>query len=99
MEKIKQRKGLVAVMVLAAVLLYGSGYLLWDGLTHVGPGVWHYGGEKYGGRLQEDEYEAVIPERQYKRQCCVAAFALSLAGVTFLWGAIDAWKKRNKPHE
>jgi hypothetical protein len=96
MKKIKQRWGMVGLIALGAVLLYGSGVMLWGGITHVGPGVWRYGGEKYDGRTGAEEYEAVIPEHQYKRNCYAAGASLFLIGGLFLYEGIKRWKERNE---
>jgi hypothetical protein len=98
MKKIKQRKGTVAWMALAAVLLYLGGYGVWMGITHVGPGVWEFGGGEpgTGGALEADTFWDVIPEDEYKLQCYVSAVFSFWIGGLFLWDAIKKWKERNE---
>lgn len=97
MKKIKRRKGKVALMALGAVLLYMGGHSLWDGTAHVGSGVWVFGGDEpgTGGAAGTDEYQDVIPENEYKRQCYVYAAMFFLFGGFLLWGVIKWWKERN----
>lgn len=95
MKKVKQRKGMVALMALAAVLLCFGGHLVWVGITHVGPGVWMYGGEDFTGHA-EDEHAEVIPQTEYRRQCFVSGtFTLLVAGA-ILWPVVKAWKEQNE---
>jgi len=76
-------------MALGAVLLYFSGYSVWEGITHIGPSVWRYGGEKYDGRIEAEEFEAVIREHQYKRNSYAAAVMFFVfGGVTLLGGGL-----------
>jgi hypothetical protein len=96
MKKIKQRKGLVALMALGALFLYLGGHLMWEGITHVGAGAWKYGGDEGWRGSGTEEYWAVIPEHQYKRECYAAAGGLFLFGGVILWGIIAKWKERNE---
>lgn len=89
-DRIKQRKGLVALTTLAALMLYGSWTFVWDGMTHVGPGLWRYGGET------THEYWAQISEHKYKRECYEHAVGLLLLSGAIFWGVLDKWKQRNK---
>ena len=87
---------MVALIVLALVLLSMGGDLLWAGKTHVGSGLWRYGGDSpgdYGG--SEPEVTMKVSEEQYKRNCYVGGGMLSLFGGVILWGVIRAWKERN----
>jgi hypothetical protein len=97
-KKIKQRKGMAALMALAAVLLYMGGYGVWLGITHVGPGVWEFGGDEpgTGGGLGVDEYQAVIPSNQYKRECYASAAMFFFFGGVILWQVVKKWKERNE---
>jgi hypothetical protein len=96
MKRIRQRKGMVALIALAAALLCMGGSLLWAGKTHVGSGLWPYGGDSpgdYGG--SEPEVTVEVSEQQYKRNCYVGGGMLSLFGSVILFGVIRAWKERN----
>lgn len=97
MKKLRQRKGVVALAVLSVVLFVLAGHCAWDGLTHRGNGVWLFGGDKpgTGGQIGTDEFEAVIPEAQYKRNCYGAAGLFFVFGAGFLWEVTRAWKARN----
>lgn len=98
MKKLKQRKGMVGFAALAAVLFWAGGNLVWSGITHVGPGVWRYGGDVpgTGGNVATEEFQAVIPENQYKRECYVGGSGLIFVGVLILADVIRTWKKRNE---
>jgi hypothetical protein len=98
MKKIKQRKGMLALMALAAVLLYLGGYGVLKGITHHGNGVWEFGGDEpgTGGSLGTDEYQDVISEGQYKRECYVTAALFLFFGGIVLWDGIKKWKERDE---
>lgn len=89
-ERIKQRKGLVAFTALAALMLYASWTFLWDGMTHVGPGLGRYGGDT------TPEYLAQISEHEYKRECYAHAVGLLLVSGVIFCGVVGYWKERNK---
>jgi hypothetical protein len=98
MKKIKHRKGMVALMLAAAVLFYFGGHFAWDGITHHGSGVWQFGGDEPGtdGQIGTDEFSEVIPETQYKRECYAAAVMFFVFGGGILWEVIKKWKERNE---
>ena len=98
MKKIRQRKGMVALMALAAVLLHLGGYGVLKGITHHGNGVWEFGGDEpgTGGSLGTDEYRDVVSEDQYKRECYVTAALFLFFGGIVLWDGIKKWKERDE---
>src|SRR5260370_30328675 len=98
MKKIKQRKGMVALIALAVVLLCGGGDLLWLGKTHIGLGRTLSGGfgDESRGDIGTDFRRGLISESEYKRQSYFEGGMLLLFGVVTLCGAIGAWKKRNE---
>jgi hypothetical protein len=98
MKKIRQRKAMAALMALGIVLLFLGVYGAWSGATHVGPGVWTFGGDEpgTGGALGTDEHQEVIQQDEYRRQyyaCAVMFFAL---GGVLLYGSRKDWKARDK---
>lgn len=97
MKKIKQRKRMVAWMALGIVLLFLGVYGVWDGATHVGPGVWAFGGDEpgTGGALGTDEHQDRILEDQYKRECYVTAVLFLFFGGIVLRDVIKKWKERD----
>jgi hypothetical protein len=98
MKKIKQRKGMVALIALSVLFLFLGGDLLWCGKTQVGPGWTLYGGfgDESRGDIGADIRRGLISESEYKRQSYCEGGGLLLFGVVSLCGAIGAWKKRNE---
>jgi hypothetical protein len=98
MKKIKQRKGTVVLIALAAIFLFLGGGLLWLGKTHVGPGWTLFGGfgDESSGDTGADLRRGRISESEYKRQSYFEGGILFLFGVATLCGAIGVWKKRNE---
>ena len=87
---------MLAFAALAAVLLWAGGNLIWDSITHIGPGMLTYG--SYGSDYlpDTDETQEVVPENQYKRELYVDGGFLIFVGAMFFWGVISAWKKRSE---
>ena len=83
---------MVALMAAAAALFYFGGHFAWDGITHHGSGVWEFGGYDSGA----DEYQAVIPEAEYKRHCYVGAVMFFVFAGIFMVGGIEKWRERNE---
>jgi hypothetical protein len=95
MKKFKQRRRMVALMAISAVLVSIGGNSVWDGITYVGPGVWTFGGDEGGmvGQLGTGEYQDVIPVSQYKRECyATAALSFFLGGIV-LWNIVKKMEK------
>lgn len=88
---------MVALMLVAAVMLYLGGHFAWRGITHHGSGVWEFGGDEpgTGGNLGTDEHREVIPEGQYKRECYATMALFFFFGGVVLADAIRRWKERN----
>jgi len=89
---------MVALMAVLAVLLSIGGNSVWNGITHVGPGVRTFGGAEAGtvGQLGTGEQQDVIPGSQYKRECyATSALSFFLGGIV-LWNIIKQWKERDE---
>jgi hypothetical protein len=96
MKKFKQRKGMVGFAALATLLLWAGGNLIWDGIMHVGPGVWEFGSIESDMHEGADFRSELIPEKKYKRECYCSGSGLILFGVMISWEVIRAWNKRNE---
>ncbi len=81
---------MASLMALGIVLLFLGVYGAWDGVTHVGPGVWTFGGDDV------DDHSEVVSEAQYKRECYRAAVMFFVFGGLILCGATENWKERNR---
>ncbi|PWU20821.1 MAG: hypothetical protein C5B50_03070 [Verrucomicrobia bacterium] len=97
-RKIGERPGLCAAMVAGAVAIYVGGDFVWRGMTHRGPGIVTYGGDEpgTGGATSSPEFDAEVPEAEYRRKQYEYAFVFFIFGAVFLVEALKGWKERNK---
>lgn len=93
-RKLRERRGLVGLMVLAAVPLYFASDLAWSGLTHRGPGL-SFGGADKDGISIPDSVE-LIPESQFRREHLAAAGMSLFFGAVFAYCVIKTWLERDK---
>jgi hypothetical protein len=91
---IKQKKGLMALTMVAAACLFGGTLFLWEGITHVGPGVvWFGGGE------DTDIFQESVPETYYREDHYEMGGAYLLVAGGILWYVIRAWRRRRGNEE
>jgi hypothetical protein len=101
MKKLKQRKGIVALMAVAVVLLCLGGNSVWRGITHHGPGVVEFGsfGSEAHGNMGTDLSWEVVPEHKYKRVCYQTGGVLIFVAVAIFGGVIWALNRRDSKTE
>jgi hypothetical protein len=98
MKKLRQRKGLVALMLAAAALSFVGGSYAWRGITHHGPGFWTFGGDapESSGSSGTEEHTEETPENEYKRQCYGGAGIFLLFAGMILWEVVKKWRERDE---
>jgi hypothetical protein len=97
MKKLKQRKGMVGLIIVAAVLFYLGGGSVWRGITHHGKGWREYGGAapESSGLPDTDEHWEQVSETQYKRECYADGVMFFIVGGVILAGVIKEWREQD----
>ena len=99
-RKVKKRPGLYALALLCVWLIYGGSYLVWDGMTHVGPG-WQQapiggGGRDMGGGYDVDTEDEQVSQSEYRRNNIRDGVMLLLFGAGAVGTLIHLWREKDK---